>query len=91
MKYCKTNQSFEGKWEGVGQWEGVCVRKLGASFLECRGSSVGHRVKGSHALVSWWYSDLALHRIISCMPVPASTPVPLLSTASINDKSPCGL
>lgn len=65
---------------------------LRAGLQESKGRlGVGRRAKGSRVLTSWWHSDLALDRNISCVPLPASTPVPSLSMASINDKSPCGL
>lgn len=70
----------------------LCRERLRAGLRQSRGRlSVGHRARGSHVLLSWWHSDLALDRHISSMHLPASTPVPSLSMASINDKSPRGL
>ena len=67
-------------------------RMTGASLQETTGSlSVGHRAKGSCVGASRWHLDLAPDRNISSALLPASTPVPSLSSASINDKSPCGL
>lgn len=72
--------------------EGVGMERPGVGLQERRSSlSVGRTAKSSHVLTSWWHEDLALDRNISCALLPASTPAPSLSTASINDKSPRGL
>ena len=53
----------------------------GAGLRETRGSlSVGHSAKGSCVRASWWHLDLAPDWNISSAPLPASTPVPPLSS-----------